>query len=119
MKNVSISTNGKTNTVSAQDLTSAMVPNYQYSVEQVCDLLPEFPKMSVRDALHALVAKGVIWRDGSTSRVKFALLEGQALREAVERKTARMEPPAWMSKNLVGYDASNRLFSELCMTVRK
>jgi hypothetical protein len=119
MKNVAISPRGKTNTVSAQDLIDAMVPNYEYTVEQVVDLLPEFPKTSVRDALHALVSKGAVWRNASSSRVKFALLEGERLQDAIDSKTKRLDVPDWMKNNLVGYERSQNGFRDLCLLARK
>jgi hypothetical protein len=119
MKNIAISPKGTTNTVSAQDLIDAMVPNYEYTVEQVVDLLPDCPKTSVRDALHALVSKGAVWRNASSSRVKFALLEGERLQDAIECKTSRLETPEWMRRNLVGYSEASSRFRELCMLVRK
>jgi hypothetical protein len=51
--------------------------------------------------------------------VRYSLLEGDALREAVERKTKRAETPEWMKANLTGYEAPMRRHYELCMTVRK
>jgi hypothetical protein len=50
--------------------------------------------------------------------VRYALLEGDALREAIERKTKRSASPAWMHANLAGYDAEQRRFRELCMKAR-
>lgn len=119
MKNATISRTRQSETVAHQDLIDALDPNYQYTQDEICDLLHDSPRTAVRDTLHALVAKGVIWRDATTSRVRYALLEGESLREAVERKMTRSATPDWMRKNLAGYDASHRQFRELCMVTRK
>jgi hypothetical protein len=119
VKNIAISKNGSTKTVSHQDLIDVMVPNYEYTVEEVVDLLPDSPKTSVRDTLMSMVDRGIVWRNASQSRIKFALLEGERLQEAVERKTTRLEVPAWMTRDLIGYTAAQNAYRELCMTVRK
>jgi DNA-binding HxlR family transcriptional regulator len=100
-----------------------MSPGAAYTQEQVMDLLPEHPRACVRDTLHMLVERGVVWRDGrggnKDARVRYSLLEGKDLREAVERKTTRGETPAWMKATLTGYEAENARHRALCMTVRK
>jgi DNA-binding HxlR family transcriptional regulator len=110
-------------TVPQQDLIDAMSPDRTYTQEQVMDLLPGVPRACVRDTLHLLVDKGVIWREGpnasKSDRVKYALLVGEDLREAVERKTKRAETPEWMKANLTGYEAPMNRHRALCMTVRK
>jgi hypothetical protein len=119
LKNIAISSSRQAETVAHEELIGAIVQNYRYTQDEICDLLHDSPRSAVRDALHALVAKGVIWRDSvSHSRVKYALLEGDALREAIERKTKRSASPAWMHANLAGYDAEQRRFRELCMKTR-
>lgn len=82
MKNATISRTRQSETVAHQDLIDALDPNYQYTQDEICDLLHDSPRTAVRDTLHALVAKGVIWRDATTSRVRYALLEGESLRES-------------------------------------
>ena len=119
MMNAQFSPRCTSKAVSMQDLIDAMVPNYEYTADEVADLIPESPKMSVRDTLNLLVDKGIVWRNASQSRIKFALLEGEALREAVDRKTTRLEVPAWMTRDLVGYEAAQNAHRSLCMTVRK
>jgi phage-related baseplate assembly protein len=118
MKNIAISSSRQAETVAHEELIGAMVPAYHYTQDEVCALLHESPRSAVRDALHALVAKGIVWRDATTSRVRYALLEGDALREAIERKTKRSASPAWMNANLAGYDAEQRRFRDLCMKAR-
>jgi DNA-binding HxlR family transcriptional regulator len=120
MKNMAFSKGRQPETVAPQDLISAMVENYEYTLDEILNLMDGSPRAAVRDTLHALVEKGVVWRNATShSRVKYALLEGDALREAVERKTTRAETPAWMRNSLTGYDAKNKRLRELCMTVRK
>jgi hypothetical protein len=110
-------------TVPQQDLIDAMSPDRTYTQEQILDLLPGVPRACVRDTLHLLVDKGVIWREGrnasKTDRVKYILLVGEDLRETIDRKTTRGETPAWMGANLVGYQANNDRFRALCMSSRK
>jgi hypothetical protein len=118
MKNIAISTKRQAETVAHDDLTSQMVENYPYMLDEVFALLHDRPRAAVRDTLYALIAKGVIWRDSTTSRVRYALLEGDALREAIERNTKRSVSPAWMNASLTGYEAEQRRFKELCMTAR-
>jgi hypothetical protein len=119
MKNVAFSAGRQSETVSQEELISAMVENYEYTQDQVMNLLHDRPRAAVRDTLHALVERGIVWRNASQARVKYALLEGEQLREAVERKTTRGETPAWMKATLTGYEAQNARHRELCMTVRK
>jgi hypothetical protein len=119
MKNIAFVAHRQAETVSHQDLIDAMDPNYEFTQDEILDLLPDRPRAAVRDTLHALVERGVVWRNASQARIKYALLTGERLQEAIERKTSRGETPAWMKSNLVGYDAAHTRFYELCMTVRK
>jgi hypothetical protein len=118
LKNIAISSTRTAETVAHEDMIAAMDPNYQFTLDEIFALLNDRPRAAVRDTLHALVAKGVIWRDATTSRVRYALLEGDALREAIERKTKRSASPVWMHRNLIGYEAEQRRFRDLCMKTR-
>jgi hypothetical protein len=110
-------------TVPQQILIDAMQADVTYSQDEILDLLPDYPRACIRDTLHMLVDKGVVWREGRRSGkntlVRFSLLEGEALRETIDRKTTRGETPAWMRADLVGYQANNDRFRELCMSARK
>lgn len=119
MKNIAVSAKRQPETVAHEDMIAAMDPNYQFTLDEIFALLHDRPRAAVRDTLQALIAKGVIWRDATTSRVRYALLEGDALRDAIERNTKRSASPAWMLSNLSGYDAQNRRFRSLCMAARK
>jgi hypothetical protein len=118
MKNIAVSAKRQPETVAHEDMIAAMIASYSYTLDEIFALLNDRPRAAVRDTLHALVAKGVIWRDATTSRVRYALLEGDALREAIERKTKRSAPPVWMHRNLIGYEAEQRRFRDLCMKTR-
>ena len=120
MKNVAFSAGRQSETVSQEELISAMVENYEYTQDQVMNLLHDRPRAAVRDTLHALVDKGIVWRHAvKNSRVTYSLLQGERLQEAIERKTTRGETPAWMKTTLNGYDANNARFCELCIATRK
>ncbi len=107
-------------TISPQDLAEAMKPGRAYSQDEVMGLLPGRPRACVRDTLHVMVARGMIWRNNSKrGAITFELLEGEALREAAESKTKRLEAPEWMRKNLVGYERSQNSFRDLCLLARK
>lgn len=119
MKNTAVSSKREAQTVAHQDLIAAMRANKRYTQDQICDLFPDRPRMAVRDTLNSLVNKGVVWRDGAETRVRYALLEGQQLRSAIERMTTRETTPAWMSSTLAGYDASHQQFRALCEATRR
>jgi DNA-binding HxlR family transcriptional regulator len=125
MKNTMKLGSSTAKTVPQQELIDAMTPDTIYSQDQIMDLLPNHPRAAVRDTLHVLVGKGIVWREGRRSGssksviVRYSLLEGDALREAVERKTKRAETPEWMKANLTGYEAPMNRHRALCMTVRK
>jgi DNA-binding HxlR family transcriptional regulator len=123
MKNTMKLGSSTAKTVPQQELIDAMMADVIYSQDQIMDLLPNHPRAAVRDTLHTLVGKGVIWREGRRSGksviVRYSLLEGDALREAVERKTKRADTPEWMKASLTGYEAPMNRHRELCMTVRK
>lgn len=119
MKNVAVSRNRQPDTVAHQDLIDAMHANYEYTLDEVLDLMDGSPRSAVRDTLHALVDKGVVWRNAANSRVKYALLEGEQLREAVERKTTHLRTPDWMRASLSGYDATHQRFRSLCEATRR
>lgn len=119
MKNTAVSSKREPQTVAQQDLIDVMKRNKRYTQDQICALLPDRPRMAVRDTLSSLVNKGLIWRDGAATRVHYALLEGEQLRETVDRMTTRTEAPDWMRANLSGYDASHQRFRDLCMATRK
>jgi DNA-binding HxlR family transcriptional regulator len=119
LKNTAVSSKREPQTVAHQDLIAVMKPNKRYTQDQICALLPDRPRMAVRDTLASLVNKGLIWRDGASTRVHYALLEGDALRSAIDRLTAHATPPDWMRANLQGYDESHRQFRDLCMATRR
>lgn len=119
MKNFAFSANRQAESVSHQDLIDAMHANYEYSQDEIRELFDDRPRAAVMDALYALVAKGAIWRATARSPIKFVLLQGERLQEAIERKTTRGTTPAWMTQNLAGYDSNNARFRELCMSTRK
>ena len=107
-------------TISPQELAEAMKPGRAYSQDEVMGLLPGRPRACVRDTLHVMVQRGMVWRNNSKrGAITFELLEGEALREAVESKTKRLEPPAWMRANLTGYEQSQNSFRDLCLLVRQ
>jgi hypothetical protein len=107
-------------TCPAPELIAAMNPASAYSQDQVLDLLPAYPRACVRDTLHSLIDKGIVWRNNSTKgAIRYSVLDGERLQEAIERKTTRGETPAWMKTDLTGYDANNARFCELCMATRK
>jgi hypothetical protein len=118
MKNIAVSAKRQPETVAHEDMIAAMIASYSYTLDEIFALLNDRPRAAVRDTLHSLVAKGVIWRDATTSRVRYALLEGDALREAIERKTKRSASPVWMHRNLIGYEAEQRRFRDLCLKTR-
>lgn len=117
MKNVSVSAAREPHKVAHQGLIHVMNGKKRYTQEEVCALLPDRPKMAVRETLAALVDKGVIWRDASGARVRYSLLEGERLQDAIERKTI-YGPSNWVA-TITGYDAAQRQFRELCETTRK
>jgi DNA-binding HxlR family transcriptional regulator len=119
MKNTAVSSKRDAQTVAPQDVIGAMKPKRRYTQDQICALLPDRPRMAVRDTLASLVNKGLIWRDGASTRVHYALLEGDELRRAVDRMTTHATPPDWMRSNLVGYDASHQRFRSLCESTRR
>jgi DNA-binding HxlR family transcriptional regulator len=122
MKNIAFVANRQPETVSHDELIAVMQENKEYTQDQVMALLADRPRASVRDTLHSLVDRGIVWRENRTkndSRVRYTLLEGEALREAIDRKTTRGETPAWMQSDLIGYEATNKRHQELCMTVRR
>jgi hypothetical protein len=119
MKNIAFSKDRQPEVVTQEDVISAMVSNYEYSQEEVCDLLPDSPRTAVRDTLHKLVDRGIVWRATARSPIKFILLEGERLQEAIERQTTRGQTPDLMRAQLTGYDATHRQFRELCMLTRK
>lgn len=110
-------------TVPQQELIDAMQVGTIYSQAEVMDLLPDHPRVAVRDTLHVLVEKGIVWREARKAnkddRVRYSLLQGEALQEAIERKTTRSETPAWMKATLTGFDAQNTRFREMCEATRK
>lgn len=119
MKNISFAKDRLPQTVTQQDLIDAMMAGKQYTVDEVLALMPDRPRMAVRDTLNSLVNKGLIWRDGAQTRVRYALLEGQQLRSAIDRMTTHATPPDWMRKNLAGYEASHRQFRSPCEATRR
>ena len=120
MKHNTISANRQPETVSPHELAEVMQPGTLYSQDTVLDLLPGRPRSCVRDTLHLMVSKGQVWRHNQRGAVTFQLLEGQALRDAIDKKTTSIEPPAWMKKELTGYgDWLSRRTQELSVTVRK
>jgi DNA-binding HxlR family transcriptional regulator len=119
MKNIAFVANRQPETVSHDELIAVMQENKEYTQDQVMALLADRPRASVRDTLHSLVDRGIVWRNASQARVKYALLEGEQLREAVDRKTTRGETPAWMQADLIGYEATNKRHQALCMLVRR
>ena len=107
-------------TVPQQELVDAMDPRKAYSQEQVMSLLPNHPRVCVRDTLHILVERGIVWRNANKKgAIRYTLLQGERLQEAIERKTKIMQPPEWMRKNLTGYEQSQNSFRDLCLLVRK
>jgi Fe2+ or Zn2+ uptake regulation protein len=107
-------------TVPQQELIDAMDPRKAYSQDQVMDLLPGQPRVCVRDTLHILVERGVVWRNANKKgAIRYTLLQGEKLQDAIEKKTKVMEPPEWMRKNLVGYERSQNGFRDLCLLARK
>jgi hypothetical protein len=106
-------------TVTCAELALAMTPGVEYTQNEVCDLMFGRPRTSVHDTLRQLVEKGVVWRQVLRPHIKFSLLEGAALRDAIASKTQAAETPAWMKSNLTGFDAKNARFRALCMTTRK
>lgn len=120
MKNIAFSKGRQSETVAHQDMIDALDPNYEYQIDDIFAIFHDSPRACVRDTLYALVDRGVIWRNTSShSRVKYALLEGDTLRDTIERKTIRGELPDWMKTTLTGFDAQNARFRELCMSTRK
>jgi hypothetical protein len=119
MKNTAVSSKREPQTVAHQDLIAVMKPNKRYTQDQICALLPDRPRMAVRDTLASLVNKGLIWRDGAATRVHYALLEGEKLREAADRLTTQAATPDWMRSSLTGYDATHQRFRSLCETTRR
>lgn len=119
MKNISIGRGRAPEVVTGDDIIGAMNPNYEYSQEEICDLLNDRPRTAVRDSLHKLVDRGIVWRATARSPIKFILLEGECLQEAIEQKTSRGKVPEWMARSLSGYDAQHRNFRALCELTRK
>ena len=120
MKNIAFVAHRQSETVAHQDLIDVMAHGKAYTQDDVMDLLHDRPRAAVRDTLHALVDKGIVWRHAvKNSRVTYSLLQGERLQEAIERKTTRGETPAWMKTTLNGYDANNARFRELCIATRK
>lgn len=111
--------NAQKETVTCDELALAMTPGVEYTQNEVVELMHGRPRTSVRETLQQLVDRGVVWRHAMRPAVKFMLLEGAALRDAIDRKTTPAETPAWMRSNLTGYDAEHRRFRELCMSTRK
>ena len=119
MKNIAIAKDRLPQTVTQQEVIEAMKQGTEYTQEEVCELLPDRPRSAVRDTLHTLVQRGIVWRATSRSPIKFMLLEGGRLEDAIERATTRGATPEWMKRDLKGYDSANRTFRDLCMLVRK
>jgi hypothetical protein len=119
VKNIAIGSGRAPEVVEQQDVIDQMVPNYAYSQDEVCALLPDSPRTAVRDTLHKLVERGIVWRATARTPIKFILLEGERLQEAIEQKAERGRTPDWMTRNLTGYDAAHRNFRELCEATRK
>lgn len=120
MKNIAMSNSRQAETVAFQDLLDVMKARRRYTVDDVLALLPDRPRTAVRDTLHALVAKGFVWRDATKAhRVRYSLLEGADLRSAIERSTVHAERPAWMNATLTGYDRAHHQFRELCELTRR
>lgn len=116
MRNIPVSRSRQPETVALHDLMAAMLPGRPYTQEEVVDLLPDRPRTAVRETLNVLVGKGFVWRDASESRVRYSLPEGDALRAAIEKKAIPKRTS--FGPDLQGYDASHRIFRELCMITR-
>jgi hypothetical protein len=106
-------------TVTCDELALSMKSGVEYTQNEICALMHGRPRTAVRETLQQLVDRGVVWRHAMKPAVKFMILEGSALQEAIDRKTAPMETPAWMHATLVGFDAENARFRDLCMATRK
>jgi hypothetical protein len=107
-------------TISPHELADAMQAGRAYSQDEVMSLLPGRPRARVRDTLHLMVQKGMIWRNNSKrGAITFELLEGEQLREAIDSKTKRLDVPDWMKNNLVDYERSQNGFRDLCLLARK
>lgn len=111
--------NAQKETVTCDELALAMTPGIEYTQNEVVELMHGRPRTSVRETLQHLVDKGIVWRHAVRPHIKFSLLEGAALREAIASKTQAAETPAWMRAQLTGYDSANARFKALCMATRK
>ena len=109
MKNTAVSRDRQPQTVAQKDILDAMRASRRYTQDEVCALLPERPKMAVRDTLATLVNKGIVWRDASGARVRYSLLEAKQ----IDARKTTIGPSNW-GATLKGYDASLRQFRELC-----
>jgi hypothetical protein len=114
-----ISANRQPETVSPHELAQVMKPGVAYSQDAVLDMLPGRPRSCVRETLHLMVSRGQVWRNNQRGAVTFQLLEGDELRNAVDKATTVLEPPVWMRRNLTGYSAEQDRFRSLCMVTRK
>lgn len=112
---------GKTTAIriKTDQLLMSMVPEYAYTQDEVCALLYDTPKCAVKEALHTLIDEGKVWRDTSTSKVKYLRLSAKQLKAMHQRKADRVDRPAWMKNTLKGYTESLAQHRELAMMARR
>ncbi len=105
--------------IQTDELLNTMCPEYAYTQDEVCALLYDMPKCSVKETLYVLVEEGKVWRDRSGAKIKYTRMSDVQLAGMQERKADKSDTPAWMGSTLTGYESWVAKHRDLAMLARR